>query len=303
MPLRSGIPTLADVDALLNTGVFREHREFNRRFLLAHGRSMKRYARRELIRLPLHWSRRRARSFSLPPFFGNLVERQHWSRRWEYPFAAEHLIEYAHQIDGRPLRILDAGSGVTYLSYYVSERLPTARVTCCDCDGGYEHLVNEISRARGNDRVRFVAGTLQKIPLADGSMDAVCCVSVLEHTHGYEQVVSEFARVVAPDGLLVLTFDIGLDQFPIAPDACARLLDALRERFTPLDGADWHAELRRIDQPAGLLTTQAVRHTHPHLLPWQWPMAQAAFDYYRGYGWTGGFRSAAVFCLAAKRSG
>jgi hypothetical protein len=44
-----------------------------------------------------------------------------------------------------------------------------------------------------------------------------------------------------------------------------------------------------------------VKLTQPDLLPWKYPMIQAAYDFWRGHGWTGGFRSVAAFCLAAIR--
>jgi hypothetical protein len=45
MALRSGIPTLAEVDDLLRGDLFRAHREFNAAFLKQHDAVMRRYAR------------------------------------------------------------------------------------------------------------------------------------------------------------------------------------------------------------------------------------------------------------------
>ena len=39
-----------------------------------------------------------------------------WSRRWEYPFVAQRLIEFAEKQGDGPVRILDAGSGSSPIS-------------------------------------------------------------------------------------------------------------------------------------------------------------------------------------------
>ncbi len=281
MPLRSGIPTLTDVDELLTSDLYRAHREANAAFLKQHGPVLGRYAR----------------AWGADPVV-------HWSRRWEYPYAASHVLEFGRQFEHRAFRLLDAGSGVTYLPQYVAQQLPNAQITCCDYNAAYGKLFADIASGGGSDRVSFVSGSLQQIPMGDKSVDAVACVSVLEHTSGYEKIIDEFARVLAPGGLLVLTFDIGLDlKFEILPENCRALLDTIRSKFEPQGGVDWQAELRKIDQPAGLLTTDAYRKTQPELLPWKHKVAQTAYDFLRGKGWTGGFRSVAPFCLAATLRG
>ncbi len=283
MALRSGIPSLAEVDDLLRGEVFRAHREFNQSFLNQHDAVMRRYARAWVYDV-----------------FG------HWSRRWEYPYALSHLVEFGRQrFDGRPYRVLDAGSGVSYMPHYLCAQLPNAEVTCCDFNAAYGQFFDEIRRNGGTDRVRFISGPIQSIPVEGESADAIGCVSVLEHTSGYDKVVNEFARVLAPGGLLVLTFDIGLDRkFEILPEKARELLDILSKKFEPADGAEWSAEFSKIERPSelkDLLTTDAVKRTQPDLLPWKYPMIQSAYDFWRGHGWTGGFRSVAAFCLAATR--
>lgn len=283
MALRSGIPTLTEVDDLLRGDLFRAHQAFNAAFLKQHDAVMRRYARAWVYDV-----------------FG------HWSRRWEYPYVVSHLVEFGRQrFENKPYRVLDAGSGVSYMPHYLCDQLPQAQITCCDFNAAYGTFFDDIRRNGGCERIKFISGAIQNLPVETASADAIGCVSVLEHTGDYDKVVDEFHRVLAPGGLLVLTFDIGLDRkFEVLPEKAKQILEMLSKKFDPADGADWMADFAKIERPdelKDLLTTDAVKRTQPDLLPWKYPMIQAAYDFWRGHGWTGGFRSVAAFCLAAMR--
>lgn len=49
-----------------------------------------------------------------------------------------------------------------------------------------------------------IVGDIHAIPLADGSVDAVICRSVLEHVRHPEQAVHEMIRILKPGGLLYI---------------------------------------------------------------------------------------------------
>ena len=229
-----------------------------------------------------------------------------WSRRWEYPFAASRLVQFGERRPPAPLTVLDAGSGVTYFPYFVCEQLPQAEFICCDYNASYGPMFDEINAARGTtERVRFITAALQELPLDEGSLDAIACISVLEHTDNYEQIVDEFVRVLKPGGLFVLTFDLSLDgRFTLKREAAERLLNVLSERFEVQDDVDVMKELSRMTEPQ-ILSTDHVRSTQPELLPWTKPvaLAKAVQDLFKGYGWTGGFRSRTVFCLDVRLPG
>jgi SAM-dependent methyltransferase len=283
MQLCTGIPRLSDLEQLQKSDTYRRHVQFNREFLSRHAAAMQKYGR--------HWG--------LDPF-------KLWSRRWEYPFTASRLIRFAETRPPQPMKTLDAGSGVTYFPWYVGEQLPQASFICCDYNASYGPMFDEINRVRETTgRVRFMTAALQELPLDEDSLDAICCISVLEHTDNYEQIVDEFVRVLKPGGLFVLTFDLSLDgKFTLRRDAAERLLGVLRERFTLDEGFDVTREVSRMSEP-GILTTDHVRATEPELLPWTKPVqiAKAVQDLFKGRGWTGGFRSRTVFCLDAQLPG
>jgi SAM-dependent methyltransferase len=278
MHLRSGIPLLSELDAHLESEEYRRHVAFNRAFLEKNDSAMSQYGKL--------WAKD---TFRL------------WSRRWEYPFVAQRVISFAEKQPHRAFRVLDAGSGVTYFPYYLCAHVPRAQVTCFDSNATYHPMFAAVNAAAPGANVRFVEGVLQKLPMPDDSFDAVCCISVLEHTGNYGQILDEFARVLRPGGLLVLTFDLSLDgKFELKREDAEQLLGALAQKFDASGGGiDWKQELSRMDDPrrSGILSTDHIRNTQPELLPWRRPMLKAAHDLVKGHGWTGGFRSKSVYCL------
>ncbi len=283
MHLRSGITRIAELAALQRDPFYRQHTDFNEQFLAAHRSALAAYGRR--------WGRH--------PF-------KLWSRRWEYPFAAQRLLESLGDVAcraGGDLHGLDAGSGVTYLPHYVVSRNARARVWCVDAAASYAAPFAAIGSTTAAARVHFLAARLQQLPFAAGVMDAVVCISVLEHTHQHQRIVDELHRVLRPGGALILTFDLSLDgKFTLSITAAAALLRYLSTRFALDIGADPDAALAHLDA-AGNLTSDHVRRSEPELLPWSRPVrvVNALRDLIAGKGWTGGFRSRTVICLQGRK--
>lgn len=278
--LRTGIPKVAELDQLKQTDTYRRHTEFNRDFLARHHNALKQYGR--------HWG--------MDPF-------KLWSRRWEYPFAADRLLRFAEQNPGRTMRVMDAGSGVTYFPYLICSQLPTASFVCVDYDTTYAPLFDAINAAERTDRVRFVQAALQKLPISDRELDAVVCISVLEHTDQYETILDEFLRVLRPGGAFVLTFDLSLDgKFTLPRPQAEKLLGVIQRKFLSDSDANLVAELDRMHD-AGNLTSDHVRATEPELLPWTAPVRvyKAVTDLFQGKGWTAGFRSRTIFCCDVRK--
>ncbi|MEA2734400.1 MAG: hypothetical protein QOE14_851 [Humisphaera sp.] len=278
MHLRTGIPLLSELEAHLKSEEYNRHVEFNRAFLERNDAAMNQYGKL--------WAKD---TFRL------------WSRRWEYPFVAQRVIQFAQQQRSiGAFRLLDAGSGVTYFPYYIRKEVPRSEITCFDSNKSYHPMFDAVNAGMGEQNVKFVEGMLQKLPFETDSFDAVCCISVLEHTGNYGEILAEFARVLRPGGMFVLTFDLSLDgKFELPKKAAAELLSALSEKFQVAPGDDLHKELQRMDDPARerILTTDYIRDTQPDLLPWKHPTLKAVHDLVTGHGWTGGFRSKSVYCL------
>ena len=274
MQLRSGVPLISDLDQLKSDPYYAQITGYSRDFLARHADALSGYGRL--------WGQ--------DPF-------KLWSRRWEYPFAAQKTIEYGKSHLG-PFKIIDAGSGVTFFPYFVCDHLPEARMICIDSNPSYPPMFEAINNATPGARVSFANGMLQKLDMPDSSVDVICCISVLEHTDNYGEIVCEFARVLKRGGLLVLTFDLSLDgKFELRKDVAQDLLANVSE-FFDTRGVPIEQELGRMSDTDQILSTDHVKRTEPDLLPWRFPMAKAVHDLIKGHGWTGGFRSKSVFCLS-----
>lgn len=245
VPLPQGIPRLDGYRSLLESEAFRRMESFSDSFLKRHRGTLAGYGRR-WVPDPLH----------------------QWSRQWEYPFVYEAVGDAA--AGGKELRILDAGSGITFFPWYLGSELPGARVTCCDRDASLEPLFAAVNGGAGE--VRFIRRDLAETGIADGSMDVVYSISVLEHTERMEAVIGELARVLRPGGILAVTFDISLDGLgEISLRNMGGLMAALEHYFPAPDG----------ESPAGLLDEQLrdradrVTTAGPWgkgLLPWRYPL-------------------------------
>ena len=275
MDLRDGIPSVAEVDALESQPFYRALREWNLAFSQDYGRLM-------------------------PGVGGKWTSDRfnHWSRRWEFPWAAARLTALRGQ---PPLRILDAGSGITFFPFWLADHIEGSEIHACDGEAKFAAMFDAVNAARGRNKVRFFRAFLQDLPLPDSHFDAIYCISVLEHTGRYGEVVREFARVLKPGGRLVLTFDISLDgKFGPSVDESLRLIEAVGERFDLPAGLDARAEMSRLDREGDALTTVYLRKHRPHLLPWRYPLLKGVHDLLHGHGWTGGFHPLSVFCLEGR---
>ncbi|MFN0279629.1 MAG: class I SAM-dependent methyltransferase [Pyrinomonadaceae bacterium] len=56
-----------------------------------------------------------------------------------------------------------------------------------------------------NGNCADVAGNAAAMPFADESIDTIICTEVLEHVSDPERAISEFARVMRPDGVIITT--------------------------------------------------------------------------------------------------
>ena len=116
----------------------------------------------------------------------------------------EHVHRYAFArrfAAGR--RVLDAASGEGYGSALLAE--VAAAVTGVDVDPAAVAHAAETYRAR--DNLRFVAASVAALPLPDASVDLVVSFETIEHLDAALQpaMLAEFARVLAPDGMLLLS--------------------------------------------------------------------------------------------------
>ncbi|HMJ49289.1 MAG TPA: class I SAM-dependent methyltransferase [Burkholderiales bacterium] len=250
--LYSGLPKIPDYQRLLQSELFKSMEGFSGGFLQSQSEHLKAY-RGKWVADPLH----------------------QWSRQWEYPFVFAKIAEYQQNAGPQSeLRILDAGSGVTFFPYYLASCFNHSLVSCCDYDYS---LGNAYSRLNGclPGRVQFVPGDLRSLPFQNKVFDIVYCVSVLEHTDAYSTIISEFRRVLKQGGMLVVTFDISVDgEADIPPEKAEELLEILYQHF-PHSKKVAYANLKGKVHEQDLVTTHFIRKMNPSLLPWKYPLLTA----------------------------
>jgi len=158
-----------------------------------------------------------------------------WSRVWEYPYTLFHLERWRRSAtprDGRRPNVVDLGSGVTFFPFLVTGL--DVDVTCLDVDPVCERDLAEAATVVPHGPGSLVAKLSLdgRLPFDDCSVDALYCISVLEHIPDFTLTLEEIRRVLVPDGLLILTIDLDLrgDQ-ELGVDARSRLRQYLFRHF------------------------------------------------------------------------
>lgn len=113
----------------------------------------------------------------------------------------EHVARYlwaGKLVPGR--NVLDAGCGVGYGSSILA-RAGAERVVGIDLDPEAVAATN----ALGERQVEAVRGDVRQLPFEDAEFDVVVCFETIEHIEEGDAALREFRRVLAPDGLLVVS--------------------------------------------------------------------------------------------------
>lgn len=111
-----------------------------------------------------------------------------------------------------PRRVLDVGSGTGYILRKLAAALPSAvELTGIDPAPG---MVRVASEQAGDERLRFVSGTAERLPFPDGAFDLVISTTSFDHWTDQRAGLAECARVLAPGGHLVLTDQFSLMLWP-----------------------------------------------------------------------------------------
>ena len=139
----------------------------------------------------------------------------HWSRRYEYPYA---LINSDLPLSPKEFKILDCGAGLDPLQFYLAMR--GHEVYSLDLNLNSLRQVAQFKSKKGLKTLYPTYGNILDLPFPDDYFDRVLCISVLEHiVYQLEQqtdiilrgFLNELLRVLKPEGLVVLTFDVNMN--------------------------------------------------------------------------------------------
>lgn len=132
-------------------------------------------------------------------------------RSWE---AIGHLaLRLAPRIE-----IADLGAGEGMISQLLARR--AARVWCIDNSPRMVEVGSELAARNGLDNLRYKLGDIEKVPLADRSVDLAILSQALHHAQHPETAVAEAFRILRPGGQL-LVLDLKAHTFERARELYA----------------------------------------------------------------------------------
>jgi len=162
------------------------------------------------------------------------------------------------------IEILDAGSGFTFFPYYISHKHVNCNAYCCDYDHSLINLFDSANK-KSNQYVDFKAYDLINLGYKDSSFDIVYCISVLEHTSNHEKMFEQFKRVLKPNGLLIISFDVSLENRDNSVKEAQNVLDRLNSKF---EATDVDLKVLNIKSEQEILTTRFAEKFYKNSLPW-----------------------------------
>jgi len=277
MYIDQGIPTIDSYRELLKSNLFRSMETFSSQFLKKNKIALQEY-RRKWVADPLH----------------------QWSRQYEYPFVYFHVRDYINNQQKSDLKILDAGSGVTFFPYYLCSNSPKIKVYCCDYDLTHGQIFDNINKNL-NLPNNFFPADIRRLPFGTSTFDIVYCISVLEHTDDYDIIIQEFKRILKPNGLFIVTFDISIDGIDDIPrEKAIELIESLEKHFFCTNGFNSKQDLDLIDSEK-ILTTRYIRELDKNLLPWKYSCSNALKDLLRFRAPKRFFTNLTCFCQALSK--
>jgi ubiquinone/menaquinone biosynthesis C-methylase UbiE len=203
---------------------------------------------------------RKAPSVLQPEYYQRLfdLEERHW---WSQGMRLDMRALVGSLVQRRgPLRILDVGCGTGYLLTDLADWAGGAPIVGLDVS---THALR-FCQHRGLDDL--TCGSAVELPFADAAFDLVICIDVIQHLSpagADDQALGEYARVLAPRGLLYLRTNSSLGH---------RRLDGV--------DPDLYRRYRRGDlssrvEKAGLSVEKA---TYLNVVPSMWSALQEALD-------------------------
>jgi len=97
-------------------------------------------------------------------------------------------------------KVLDAACGEGYGSHLLANYAD--KVVAVDID---QNSINHAKQKYGQDNLKFIQADVLKMPIPDNSFDVVVSFETLEHLAQHQALLSEYKRVLSPDGVLIIS--------------------------------------------------------------------------------------------------
>jgi len=104
----------------------------------------------------------------------------------------------------RKSSFLEIGSGAGRLTSEVAKK--GQRIFGLDYSYGMLAKNNRTYNRENGLMIPFLQGDIQSLPFGDSSFDAVICLGVITYVKSEEKALRELARILKPDGMLILSF-------------------------------------------------------------------------------------------------
>jgi len=173
----------------------------------------------------------------------------------------EKLLEIAQPQPDWLVLDIATGGGHTALKFapYVSEVIAT------DLTSNMLHAAQIFIHSRSMQNVRYQVADAENLPFESGSFDLVTCRIAAHHFPDAQRFVQESARVLKPEGILLIQ-----DHLLPENDADARYIDAFEKLRDPshnraFNQSEWKAMINQ----AGLAVERLEQVTKRHeFIPW-----------------------------------
>lgn len=116
----------------------------------------------------------------------------HYEHSHRYELARMHVVDR---------RVLDYGSG----EGYGSRLLARASESVVGVDVDPIAVAHAVEKYSGVPNLSFLQLDSHKLPYPEGHFDVITCFEVIEHVPNPEEVLAELDRLLAPDGLLLIS--------------------------------------------------------------------------------------------------
>jgi 2-polyprenyl-3-methyl-5-hydroxy-6-metoxy-1,4-benzoquinol methylase len=126
-----------------------------------------------------------------------------WSKLWEYPWLWHHGLS---AIDWRGKRVLDLGTEQSPFPWWLAQK--GAHVTLVETSRNWLEQWAAVRTALGNPSVDWQIVDSSALPFPNEAFDVVTSLSVIEHQDDKEFAAREVGRVLRPNGVFAISFDI-----------------------------------------------------------------------------------------------